>query len=124
MKVSATADITDATGDILTGWVSYKGFHLIPAFQSAITNLVLMMNNKTTRVTVSNEPLPAREREDDDHSFFLPPGDIIVFVMTYILAGAFLYAMFAQVYPAFIVWKLPSYSYLINCDSLFTRGSL
>ena len=117
VKVSATTNITDATGDLVTGWVSYKGFHLIPAFQSAITNLVLMMNNKTTRVTVSNAPLPERKREDDDHSFLLPPTEIFAFILTYIFAGGFIYAMFAQV-CAFLVWKYSSYLAIVTYNSL------
>ncbi|KAL5259612.1 hypothetical protein ACHWQZ_G009905 [Mnemiopsis leidyi] len=94
VKVSTTDDIREAAGDVITGWVSYRGYHLIPAFQSAITNLVLMMNNKTARVTVTNAPLPKAQNEDS--LLILPPGDTLVFVLTNILAGAFICATFTR----------------------------
>ena len=100
VKVSTTDDIREATGDVITGWVSYRGYHLIPAFQSAITNLVLMMNNKTARVIVTNAPLPKAQNEDS--LLILPPGDTLVFVLTNILAGAFICASFTRVCGVFV----------------------
>ena len=37
------------TEDVITGWVSYEGLHLLPAFQSAISNTIFLMNSLETR---------------------------------------------------------------------------
>ena len=86
--------LADPKGDVITGWISYEGFHLIPAFSSAITNLILKMNDKEVRVTATNKPLPEFQDEGDE---FRVTEDVIGLVITYIFAGAFIYAVFTQV---------------------------
>lgn len=92
VKLSAEV-LADPKGDVITGWISYEGFHLIPAFSSAITNLILEMNDKEVRVTATNKPLPEFQDEGDE---FRVTEDVIGLVITYIFAGAFIYAVFTQ----------------------------
>ena len=94
VKLSTTADISNAEGDVISGWISHEGFHLIPSFQSAITNLILDLNDKDIKVTATNKPLPEFQDEGDE---FRVTEDLFGFVITYIFAGAFIYAVFTQV---------------------------
>ena len=86
--------LSSTSTDVITGWISFKGFHLLPSFQSAITNLILELNNKETRVTATMRPLPEVQDEGEE---FRVTEDLFGFVITYIFAGAFIYAVFTQV---------------------------
>jgi len=82
------------TEDVITGWISYDGIHLLPAFQSAISNTLFLINELDTRVTITNEPLPetlaeASVAEAEESS--------MVLLSFYLFGTAFLLAAFSQV---------------------------